>query len=193
MKKIFFLASIFTLAFTAAMFTSCSKDNDPVNDVDPTPTPTPQEEPYKAVQFWASDELLEIADVVCSGVISNYTFTESMTPNWAYGKGKAGAAFEVTNINPDDEVIIAFKLKSNWEEILGDRETITLASARTYTTTKKGDPFLYPTNSKSNNYNGRADINIKGIASSASLQGGLKAGLEACLDMSSIYLTGKDF
>lgn len=187
MKKFIIFASIFTLAFSAATFVSCSKDDDPVNDVDPTP----QEEPYMAVQFWASNDLLEIADVTFSGVISNYSFTETKTVHEEYGEGKAGAAFEVTNIKPTDEVNIIFKLKSNWKEIIGDRTKLTLISGRTYTITQKGQEFIYPTNPKSAGYRGSTNLDIKWLEDYSTVYiGGLEEGLKSVLDMCSIYLTG---
>lgn len=191
MKKFFSLVSIIALAVTAVSFVSCSKDDDdPVNDVDPTP----QEEPYRAVQFWASNDLLEIADVTFSGVISNYSFTETKTVLQEYGEGKAGAAFEVTNIKPTDEVNIIFKLKSNWKEIIGDRTKLTLMSGRTFNIYAKGQTFVYPTNPKSAAYRGSANLDIKWLEDYSTIYvGGLEEGLKSVLDMCSIYLTGEAF
>lgn len=189
MKKFFFLASIFTLAFTAAMFTSCSKDNDPVNDVDPTP----QEEPYKAIQFWASNDLLEIADITVSGVVTSYSFTETKTVHKDFGEGKVGIALDVTNVKPEEEFQIVFKLKSNWEEIIGDRENLTLATARSYVIFKKGAEFVYSSNSKGAGYRGRANVNIKYYKEMTEpYEGGLQLALESILDMCGLYLRGID-
>ena len=188
MKKFIILASIFTLAFTAATFVSCSKDDDPANEVDPTP----KEEPYKAIQFWASNDLLEIADITVSGVVTNYSFTETKTVHKDYGEGKVGIALVVTDVKPEEEFQIVFKLKSNWKEIIGDRENLTLAAARSYVIFKEGAEFVYPSNAKSAAYRGRANVNIKYYEESAALYGGLQAALEAILDMSGLYLRGID-
>lgn len=187
MKKIFFLASIFTLAFTAAMFTSCSKDNDPVNDVDPTP----QEEPYKAIQFWASNDLLEIADITVSGVVTSYSFTDTKTVHKDFGEGKVGIALDVTNVKPEEEFQIVFKLKSNWEEIIGDREKLTLVAGRSYVIFKKGAEFVYPIDAKSAGYRGRANFNINYYKDSPYADG-LQLALESVLDLCGLYLRGID-
>lgn len=187
MKKFIILASIFTLAFTAATFVSCSKDDDPANEVDPTP----KEEPYKAIQFWASNDLLEIADITVSGVVTNYSFTETKTVHKDYGEGKVGIALVVTDVKPEEEFQIVFKLKSNWKEIIGDREKLTLVAGRSYVIFKEGAEFVYPIDAKSAGYRGRANFNINYYKESPYADG-LQLALESVLDLCGLYLRGID-
>lgn len=138
MKKFFSIFSIFVLAFTATTFVSCSgDDNDDPIVKEEEPKPQPEKELYWAVQFWASNDLLEICDIKCSGnYLTSYDFNTAMTFKniWSADRdGKAGKLLEFSRADLGKEIYIDFTLKSNWKEIVGDRKTIFLASTYGYT------------------------------------------------------------
>lgn len=178
MKKFFSTFSLLVMAVASVSFVSCSSDNDVINDIDPkvnpqqsrtTPAAAAEENNYLALKFWASDDLLEIADVTFSGIVADYTFTNDFSittyTDWVI-KGKSGSLVEAPT---GKEGKITFTLKENWEEIVKGKEALSLVSAMAQVH-EKGAEFKFDKNC------------IKGILVDVSVAGAeeLKMVLEMC-------------
>lgn len=128
MKKFLFLVSIVALAFTAATFVSCSKDDDSTKDIDPEEQPVPAEK-YLGLKFWAADDLLAVTDVSVTGAITNFPFDEAWPIkllNDTIVPGKTAATVEIPKNSNTDKVNITFTLKKDWKTIVGDKEVLFL-------------------------------------------------------------------
>lgn len=128
MKKFLFLVSIVALAFTAATFVSCSKDDDSTKDIDPEEQPVPAEK-YFGLKFWAADDLLAVTDVNVSGAITSIPFDEAWSIkllNDTIVPGKTGATIEVPKNSNSNDVKVTFTLKKDWKTIVGNKEALFL-------------------------------------------------------------------
>lgn len=128
MKKFFSFIALAAIAlFTTTALVSCGGDDDSSN-------PTPSSEDYLAFQYWLTDDVLEIADVTVSG-LGDFKFSESMKYKDTDGKASNLVQFSGEKAK-NAEFSITVTLKKNWKEILGDRETLNIGSAKGIATTK---------------------------------------------------------
>lgn len=129
MKKIFSFIALAAIAlFTTTALVSCGGDDDDSSN------PSPSSEDYLAFQYWLTDDIFEIADVTISG-LDNFKFSESI--KYKDTDGKASNKVVLTGENAKNaEFSITVTLKKNWKEILGDRETLNIGSAKGIATTK---------------------------------------------------------
>lgn len=128
MKKFFSFIALAAIAlFTTTALVSCGGDDDSSNSGS-------SDEAYLAFQYWLTDDIFEIADVTISG-LDNFKFSESM--KYKDTDGKASNKVVLTGENAKNaEFSITITLKKNWKEILGDRETLNIGSAKGIATTK---------------------------------------------------------
>ena len=149
MKKFVSMFSL-VMALASVSFVSCSNDDDVIKTIDPQEKPqstrTSEEDHYLALKFWASDDLLEIADVTCSGLVADYSFTEAMSLTTLADfvvNGKAGALVEAP---AENEAKITFTLKEDWRKRVEGKVEINLISAKAEVREKGGEAKFSPFN-----------------------------------------------
>ena len=152
MKKFVSMFSL-VMAIASVSFVSCGNDDDVINAIDPMekpqeqPTRTAEENNYLALKFWASDDLLDIADVTYSGLVADYSFTEDMTVTTLADvviNGKAGALVEAPNTGKDEKAKITFTLKDDWKQRVAGKDKIELVSTNTTVREKGGEAKFSP-------------------------------------------------
>lgn len=148
MKKFFSMFSI-VMAIASVSFVSCNNDDDVLKTIDPQSTRTSAENDYLALKFWASDDLLDIAEVTYSGFLANYSYSDALSitsPSGIVLKGNAGALIEAPK---ETEGKITFTLKDDWKQRIEGKEHINLASVMAQVKQKGGE-----TNFASSNFRG---------------------------------------
>ena len=173
MKKFFSMFSL-VMAFASVSFVSCSNDDDDVlKTIDPQEKPqatrTTEDNYYLALKFWASDDLLEIADVTCSGLVADYSFTEASSLTTLADfvvNGKAGALVAAPK---DNQANITFTLKEDWKKIIEGKEHIDLVTNMAEVREKGGEAKF-------------SSFNLNGLIVDANrvTEDNLKAVLEMC-------------
>ncbi len=116
MKKFFYSLLFMAMAIVSAVsFVSCGGDDDDME--------IPAKEAYLLYVCWVSNDILELADVVTDGV--NFSFNSTAT----YGDiaGKEGKVELSGKAATDAKFTISFKLKSNWKEILANKDVAVCA------------------------------------------------------------------
>lgn len=114
MKKFVYSLLFVVMAIVSVVsFVSCGSDDDD----------DPVKEEYLMYKFWLSNDALELADVVASGI--NISFTTPATYGDISGKEATielvGAATKTTSFT------ITLNPKSNWKEILASKDKATIA------------------------------------------------------------------
>lgn len=173
MKKFFSMLSL-VMAVASVSFVSCSSnDDDVLKTIDPQEKPqatrTSEDSYYLALKFWASDDLLDIADVTCSGLVADYTFTEATSLTTLADfvvNGKAGALVVAPK---DNQAKITFTLKEDWKQIIEGKEHIDLVTTMAEVREKGGEAKF-------------SSFNLNGLIIDANrvTEDNLKAVLEMC-------------
>ncbi len=131
MKKYLFgmlLLSVAGLATTA--FVSCEEKSE---DVVEQKVEQPKED-YLGFKYWTTNDVLEVADVVTTG-IGSLKFNTDATIDGA--PGKVSDVVELTGQQAKDASFsVKFKMKSNWKELLGKKDVFKYGEGEGVTTTK---------------------------------------------------------
>lgn len=122
MKKFIYPMLLLAVAgMTMSTFASCEeKEEDEVIKQEEV-----KKEDYLAVKYWVSDDMLEIADVKVNGLNVTLKFSKLTLDGCS---GQACDLVELTGQQAKDaKFTVTLELKSNWKELVKDKDKVILA------------------------------------------------------------------
>lgn len=120
MKKFFYSVLLLAVAgMTSPIFVSCDEENESEKIV--------ANDKYLCFKYWASNDVLYLADVNTTG-IGSLSFTAPATYQGI--EGKESNLVEFSGKQADDATFsVKLVLKSNWKELLAQKESVELYNA----------------------------------------------------------------